>query len=72
MMTARERGAIVIIVAHRPSILSAVSHVMVMEDGRVQRLGTRDEILELMMGRAPAAAAPASPQAPSVTQAKAG
>lgn len=48
MMAARERGAIVIIVAHRPSILSAVDHVMIMSDGRVQKLGPRDEILAMM------------------------
>lgn len=40
---ARERGSIVIVVAHRPSILSNLSHVLVMNAGRVERFGTTEE-----------------------------
>jgi PrtD family type I secretion system ABC transporter len=40
---ARERGSIVIVVAHRPSILSNLSHVLVMNAGRVERFGTTED-----------------------------
>lgn len=43
---ARTRGAIVIIVAHRPAILSQVDYIMVMNNGQVQQIGAREEMLE--------------------------
>lgn len=39
----RERGGIVVVVAHRPGIVANVSHIMVMNAGRVERLETRTE-----------------------------
>ncbi|TPL36040.1 type I secretion system permease/ATPase [Mesorhizobium sp. B2-4-6] len=42
----KARGGIVIIVTHRPSILSTVEQVLVLVDGRVERLGPRDEVLD--------------------------
>jgi len=53
---ARERGAITIIVAHRPSILTRVDYIMVMADGQVRQTGERDEMLarlNLLPGPAP-------------------
>jgi len=41
---ARARGAVVLIVAHRPSILEFVSHVLVMNGGRVEQFGTPDSV----------------------------
>ena len=41
----RERRGIVIVVAHRPSALAGVDHVLVMANGRVQAFGPRDEVL---------------------------
>jgi ATP-binding cassette subfamily C protein len=41
----RARGGIVIIVAHRPSALAAVDKVLVMNEGRMQAFGPKDEIL---------------------------
>lgn len=41
----RDRGGIVIVVAHRSSALASVDVVLVMNQGRVQALGKRDEIL---------------------------
>ncbi|QWC56590.1 type I secretion system permease/ATPase [Erythrobacter sp. 3-20A1M] len=40
---ARARGAIVIVVAHRPSILTYMSHVLVMNAGRLERFSTTEE-----------------------------
>jgi PrtD family type I secretion system ABC transporter len=51
----RERGGAVIIVAHRPSILSEVNLVLLMRDGQAQAFGPRDEILSKMI-RSPAGA----------------
>jgi ATP-binding cassette subfamily C protein len=45
----RERGGIVIIVAHRPSALVAVDHVAAMAQSRIQAFGTRDEILRQVL-----------------------
>ena len=40
----RERGGIVVVVSHRQTALMAVSHILVMSEGRVQRFGSRDEV----------------------------
>ncbi len=45
----RERGGIVIIVAHRPSALVAVDHVAAMAQSRIQAFGARDEILQQVL-----------------------
>ena len=39
----RERGGIAIVIAHRPSIVAQVSHIMVMNGGKVERFETREE-----------------------------
>ncbi|MCJ1961810.1 type I secretion system permease/ATPase [Novosphingobium mangrovi (ex Hu et al. 2023)] len=39
----RARGGIAIVIAHRPAIVSQVSHIMVMNGGRVERFETRAE-----------------------------
>lgn len=44
--SARARGAIVIVVAHRPAILSQVDYIMLMGEGQVRQIGARDEMLE--------------------------
>jgi ATP-binding cassette, subfamily C, bacterial PrsD len=41
----RARGGIAIVIAHRPSALATVDHVLVMVGGEVKAFGTRDEIL---------------------------
>ncbi len=40
---ARERGAIVIVIAHRPSVIAHVTHIMAMNQGRIERFETRSE-----------------------------
>ena len=42
---ARQRGAIVIMIAHRPGALATVNLAMVIQDGRQVAFGARDDIL---------------------------
>jgi len=43
--SARERGAIVVVVAHRPVGIEAVDQILVLRDGRVQAFGPKDQVL---------------------------
>jgi len=49
----RARGGIAIVVAHRPSALIAVDHLLVMGEGRRQAFGPKDEVLALISRPAP-------------------
>ena len=63
IMRSRARGAIVIVVAHRPSALAGVDQVLAMMNGRPHALGPRDEILAKLFNppaASPPAAAPAA------------
>jgi len=41
----RARGAIVVVVAHRPSAIAGVDYILVMAKGRQQQFGPKEEIL---------------------------
>ncbi|WP_132254310.1 type I secretion system permease/ATPase [Methylobacterium segetis] len=41
----RARGGVAVVIAHRPSALTAVDRILVLSDGRVQMHGPRDEVL---------------------------
>ncbi len=58
----RERGGIALVVAHRPSALTAVSHVCVVQNGRVTAFGPKEQVLGPTAPGLPAnvAAAPAA------------
>ena len=43
---ARERGAIVIVIAHRPSAISEVNTILVLSGGKQQAFGPRDDVLK--------------------------
>jgi ATP-binding cassette subfamily C protein len=43
--TARERGAIVVVVAHRPIGIEAVDQLLVLKDGRMQAFGPKETVL---------------------------
>ena len=45
----RARGGIVIVIAHRPSALAGVDHVLVMAEGRMQAFGPKDEVLRKVL-----------------------
>lgn len=42
---ARERGAIVVVVAHRPIGIEALDQVLILRDGRMQALGPKETVL---------------------------
>ncbi len=65
----RDRGGIVIVIAHRPSALNGVDQILVMNAGQAQAFGPKDEILPKVM---PHAYGPATrPQAPAAKPAAA-
>jgi ATP-binding cassette subfamily C protein len=42
---ARERGAIVVVVAHRPIGIEGVDQILVLKDGRMQAFGAKEQVL---------------------------
>ncbi|WOH53625.1 type I secretion system permease/ATPase [Bradyrhizobium sp. sBnM-33] len=58
ILNIRARGAIVIVVAHRPSALAGVDHVLALNGGRQQAFGPKDEVLAKVLRRDAAPAAP--------------
>jgi len=42
----RARGGVAVVIAHRPSALTAVDRILVVNEGRVQMDGPRDEVLQ--------------------------
>ena len=53
----RARGGIAVVIAHRPSAVAAVDHILVLNEGRLRAFGARDQILQQVAQTAPAAAA---------------
>jgi len=49
----RDRGGIVIVIAHRPSALANVDRVMAMADGKVQAFGPKEEVLRKVLAAVP-------------------
>lgn len=52
----RQRGGIVVVIAHRPSALAGIDLVMILADGQVQAFGPKDEVLRKSLAPAPASA----------------
>ena len=46
--TARARGAVVVLIAHRPSMVSFADKILVLEHGTVRHFGPRDEVMRLV------------------------
>lgn len=56
----RARGGIVVVIAHRPSALAGVDHVLVLRAGQKVNFGPRDAVLrDLMKNAVPASSSPA-------------
>lgn len=58
----RQRGGIVIVVAHRPSALANIDQVLVMSNGTVHAFGSREEVLANVLRPSP----PVSPRPSSL------
>ena len=69
IMGIRERGGIVVVIAHRPSALAGVDQVLVMSEGRMQSFGPKDEVLSKVLR--PVLAPQAEPRAASAAPLKA-
>lgn len=52
---AKSRGAIVVVIAHRPSVLGVADKVLVMDDGHAVDFGPRDQVLKRLQERNQAA-----------------
>lgn len=51
MVACKERGAIVILISHRPSTLAACDKVLVLANGGQQAFGPRDEVLQKVLSQ---------------------
>jgi ATP-binding cassette subfamily C protein len=51
----RQRGGIVIVIAHRPSALAGIDLVLILADGQVQAFGPKEEVLRKSLAATPAA-----------------
>jgi ATP-binding cassette, subfamily C, type I secretion system permease/ATPase len=60
ILNVRERGGIVVVIAHRPSALAAVDQVLVLAQGRQQALGPKEEVLRSVLRPTPVASPPAA------------
>lgn len=49
ILSTRQRGGIVAVIAHRPKALDGVDHVLVIGDGRVQSFGPKEEVLKKVL-----------------------
>jgi ATP-binding cassette subfamily C protein len=47
---ARARGAIVIIIAHRPSVMSTADKILILENGSISQYGPRNDVIDLAAG----------------------
>lgn len=61
----RARGGIAIVVAHRPSAVAGVDHLLMMRNGRQQAFGPKDVVIREAMKAAAAGPTPAQVQVPT-------
>lgn len=49
ILNVRRRGAVVVVIAHRPKALEGVDHVLVIGEGRMQSFGPKDTVLRKVL-----------------------
>jgi PrtD family type I secretion system ABC transporter len=64
----RARGGIVVIVAHRPTLLCTVDHILVINEGRLQAFGKTESVLPLLKPAKPPATGAETPRRAGRTQ----
>jgi ATP-binding cassette subfamily C protein len=62
ILDVRSRGGIVVVVAHRPSAIANVDLLLMMNQGRVQAFGPKDEVLSRVLQREPSRALKVVPE----------
>ena len=53
LLALKKHGRTIVIVTHRPAALETADKVLLLREGSVAKFGERDEVLRLVMGRAP-------------------
>jgi ATP-binding cassette subfamily C protein len=62
IMSVRQRGGVVILVAHRPSVLITVDFILAMNQGRVAAFGLKDDVFGKLFPRPQPAVASSGPR----------
>ena len=65
----KRRGATVIVIAHRMSVVQAMDRVLVLKEGAIEQYGPRDEVLANLAKVEPAAAPAPRPAFPRAVEA---
>jgi PrtD family type I secretion system ABC transporter len=53
ILSVRRRGGIIIVVAHRPKAIDGVDHILVMDEGKLQSFGPKDDVLRKVLRSSP-------------------
>ncbi len=66
VLSVRQRGGIVIMITHRPATLGPITHVAVMQNGRIVDFGDREAVMQRTLpgGEPATSGAPPAPPAP--------
>lgn len=54
----KKMGSTVILITHKPSLVSSMDYLLILREGRVELLGPRDEVLARLNGQQPSATSP--------------
>ena len=65
----RAAGATVILIAHRPNIMSRMDKILVLRDGAVDQFGERDDVLQRLRGPVAVSSEPSPDQAAPISAA---
>lgn len=70
ILAVRARGGVVVVVAHRPTLLGVVDHLLVLNEGRMQAFGKTEKVLPLLSPKSdtPAAKVASAVERPARTR----